>query len=193
MIKGNKHELDSCILSNFLKPVKALWLCSWQFGYVLRVVTGCLKFIGFIIIKLHQTSKFASGSKMYIFWYRLIGLLQPTYTAHETKYWLGSCWNSLKRVLGSSLSLRIIVKASCRCSTCLNLQTNLNSLSPNTIKTISLWRKDVNVAKLHLLLLLLLFYVFPFWITYHSEHGAIKRNLWFLIRCAPDFKPRGQK
>ena len=33
--------------------------------------------------QLHQTSKFASSSKMYIFWYRLIGLLQATYTAHK--------------------------------------------------------------------------------------------------------------
>ena len=163
-LKENKQELDSCILSTFLKlSTVTLQLAAGSW----RVVTCCLKFIGFInctkyfskakhcdfaagswqlaccyllsqiywLHQLHQTSKFASSNKMYIFWYRLIGLLQATYTAHETKYWLDSCWN---RVLGSSLSLRIIVKASCRCSTCLKLQTNLNSLSPHTIKTINL-------------------------------------------------------
>ena len=134
MIKGNIN-MNWTHFRYFSKRSLKLNTVALQLAVWLRVACCYVLSQIYWLHQLHQTSKFASSSKMYIFWYRLIGLLQATYIAHETKYWLSSCWN---RVLGSSLSLRIIVKASCRCSTCLELQTNLNLLSPHTIKTINL-------------------------------------------------------
>ena len=72
MIKGNinmnwthfKYFSKGSLKLNTVALQLAVWL---RVAYVLRVVTCCLKFIGLIILKLHQTSKFASSSKMYIF------------------------------------------------------------------------------------------------------------------------------
>ena len=62
-LKENKHELDSCILSTFLKlSTVTLQLVVW-----LRVACCYVLPQIYWLHQLHQTSKFASGSKMYIF------------------------------------------------------------------------------------------------------------------------------